>query len=115
MHEIGVLNEVLKTAEAAAAENNISSIKFISLEVGELSGYLPVFFEKYFPVLIEDKPIFENCELKMTIERGEGLCTDCHSLYNIMKQEGKCPKCGSRNKTVLSGKELKLKQIGVDA
>ena len=84
MHEISVLKRAVDLAEQTAIDNNIDRIAYITLEVGELSGYLPVFFEKYFDVVIEDRPIFEGAELKMIRPRGEGLCLDCHAMYNVM-------------------------------
>ena len=112
MHEISVLNRAVDLAEQTAIDNNIDRIAYITLEVGELSGYLPVFFEKYFEVVIEDRPIFEGAELKMIRPRGEGLCLDCHAMYNVMANEGRCPKCGSRNKKILGGQQFLLKEIG---
>ena len=44
--------------------------------------------------------------------RGEGLCLDCHAMYNVMQNEGMCPKCGSRNKKILGGQQFLLKEIG---
>ncbi len=111
MHEIGVLYEAVKAVENVAVQNNISKVKQITLEVGELTGYLPVFFEKYFSVVTDGKEMFKDCELEIIIENGEGLCTDCHALYNVMKHEGKCPKCESRNKTILSGQQFRVKDI----
>ncbi len=52
-----------------------------------------------------------NFLLKM--KRGEALCNKCHSLYNVMRCEGRCPKCGSRDKTILSGQSFIVKEIGV--
>lgn len=112
MHEISVLKRAVDLAEQTAIDNNIDKIAYITLEVGELSGYLPVFFEKYFDVVIEDRPIFEGAELKMIRPRGEGLCLDCHAMYNVMQNEGMCPKCGSRNKKILGGQQFLLKEIG---
>lgn len=112
MHEISVLKRAVDLAEQTAIDNNIDRIAYITLEVGELSGYLPVFFEKYFDVVIEDRPIFEGAELKMIRPRGEGLCLDCHAMYNVMQNEGMCPKCGSRNKKILGGQQFLLKEIG---
>ncbi len=85
MHEISVLKRAVDLAEQTAIDNNIDRIAYITLEVGELSGYLPVFFEKYFEVVIEDRPIFEGAELKMIRPRGEGLCLDCHAMYNAWR------------------------------
>ncbi len=72
MHEISVLKRAVDLAEQTAIDNNIDRIAYITLEVGELSGYLPVFFEKYFEVVIEDRPIFEGAELKMTWRTRDG-------------------------------------------
>ena len=114
MHEISVLHKAVELAEQTAMDNKIDHLSYIMLEIGELSGYLPVFFEKYYPVVIENRPLFENCELKMVIARGEGLCLDCGAMYNIMSTEGQCPKCGSRYKKILGGKQFLLKEIGYE-
>lgn len=112
MHEISVLHKAIELAEETAKENGIKHLSYITLEVGELSGYLPVFFEKYYPVVIENRPLFQGCELKMIIARGEALCLECNALYNVMRTEGKCPKCGSRYKKILGGQQFLLKEIG---
>lgn len=112
MHELGALNEAVKVAERVAKENNVDKIKILTLEVGELTGFLPVFFERYFSVMVEENPLFSECELKIESVRGEALCNECHALYNVMKNEGQCPKCKSRNKTILGGQEFKVKNIG---
>lgn len=114
MHEISVLYKAVELAEQTAKDNGIEHLSYITLEVGELSGYLPIFFEKYFPIVIEKRPVFQGCELKMIIARGEGLCLDCHAIYNVMKCEGKCPKCGSRYKKILGGQQFLLKEIGYE-
>ena len=44
--------ELAKTVEA---ENSLKKISSITVEVGELSGILPVFLEKYYPFVIENR------------------------------------------------------------
>lgn len=112
MHEIGVLHKAVELAEQTAKDNGIEHISYITLEIGELSGYLPVFFEKYFPVVTENRPAFEGCELKMIMARGEGLCLDCNAVYNVLECKGVCPKCSSRYKKILGGRQFLLKEIG---
>ena len=46
MHEISVLQKAVDLAEQTAIENNISRISYLTLEVGELSGYVPQFFSQ---------------------------------------------------------------------
>ncbi len=112
MHEISVLQKAVDLAEQTAIDNHIERIAFLTLEVGELSGYLPVFFYKYFPIVTENRPVFEGTELKIITAAGEALCEECHAMYNVMKNEGKCPKCGSRRKRILGGQQFLLKEIG---
>ena len=71
-----------------------------------------IFFEKYWPVVTENRPVFEGCELRMSIARGEALCLECNALYSVMACEGVCPKCGSRYKKILGGQQFLLKEIG---
>lgn len=112
MHEISVLEEAVKLVEEVAEQNQIEHVTYVALEVGELTGYLPVFFEKYFPIVTEDKPRVKDAVLHMDLVKGEALCMECQTLYNVMKNEGTCPKCKSREKKILGGQQFLVKEIG---
>lgn len=111
MHEIGVLYKMLEQVETVAKANHVKQIKAIEVELGELSGMLPVFFEQYYPVVAGNREAFRNSELIIKEIPGGGLCLDCSTLFNVMKCEGKCPKCGSRNKKILGGRDFVVKNI----
>lgn len=111
MHEIAVLYKAIEQAEAVAAKNNVKKISTITVEVGELSGILPVFLEKYYSIVTENRELLKGSDLLIQIVPGEALCDECHALYNVMKNEGKCPKCSSRCKTILGGRDFVLKNI----
>ena len=112
MHEIGVLTKTVDLVERVAKDNGLDHVGYITLEIGELTGYVPLFFEKYFPVVTEGRPVFEGTELRIRAVRGQALCSECQTLYNVMKQEGRCPKCGSREKKILGGQQFLVKDIG---
>ncbi len=111
MHEISVLEKVVQLCRKAAEENKVENIKEISLTVGELSGYLPYFFTEYFPIITKDEPLFEGTKLNIYETRGEALCKECGAMYKVSTTEGACPRCGSRNKTILGGDEFRLEQL----
>lgn len=111
MHEIGMLRQTAELAQSVAEENGIDEIKSITIEIGELSGALPYVFTEYFPFIAEKYSILKNAELKLLTAHGEGLCSDCHCLYNIQRQNGICPRCGSESKTVLGGTDVKVLNI----
>ena len=73
MHELGVLMQAVKTVNRIAEENRIGKIKQMTLEIGDESGFLPVFFEKLFPVASENYPKLAEAELRMETAPGKGL------------------------------------------
>ena len=111
MHEIGVLKKAVDLCNQIAMDNDIDEIQAINLEVGELSGYLPVFFEKYYPIVIEDYPRLKKSHVNCIVIKGQAVCDDCQTFYNVMKHKGICPKCKSRNKKVISGQDFRVKNI----
>ncbi len=73
MHELGVLCNAVKTVNRIAEENGIKRIKFMTLEIGRDSDFVPAFFEKLFPAAKEHFPIFKKAELKLEMADGKGL------------------------------------------
>ena len=73
MHELGVLKNAVKTVATVAEQNHITRIKHITLEMGEHSSFVPVFFEKLYPVAIDGLPLFKDSELRLITVPGTGL------------------------------------------
>ena len=73
MHELGVLRNAVKTVTEVAEKNRIDRIKFITLEIGESSSFVPAFFEKLYPAAIDSLPLFEGSELRMVKVSGKNL------------------------------------------
>lgn len=113
MHEISVLENVLKSCREIAKNNNVEHIQQITLSVGELTGYIPYFFTEYFPIITKGETLFDQTELVIHEIKGEALCDECGSMYNVMKNEGQCPRCHSRKKTIIGGEEFILEDIHV--
>lgn len=111
MHEIGMLEKAAETISNVAVNNNVERIKYVTIEVGELSGALPQIFKEYFPIVQEHFPVLDGTELLIKEVPSEGLCQECYSLFNILKNNGCCPNCNSRNKKVLGGTEVRIRDI----
>jgi hydrogenase nickel incorporation protein HypA/HybF len=73
MHELGILNHVIRTVDRIAIENKIEQIDHITLEVGKASGCVPEFLEKLFPIAIERQAKMHDAKLKIVIIEGKGL------------------------------------------
>ena len=46
MHEVGVINAILKKVEKVMKDEDMSSCDVVALEIGELSGVVPHFMEE---------------------------------------------------------------------
>lgn len=73
MHELGVLSYAIKTVDKVAEENGVERIKFITLDVGEESGFVPDYLHKLFPVAIDGKDRFDGASLNIYTVSGKGL------------------------------------------
>lgn len=73
MHELGVLSRAVSKVNGIAEQNGIERIKFMTLEVGTESTFVPVFFEKLFPLAKESYPRLRDAELKIALAPGKGL------------------------------------------
>ncbi|MDO4746635.1 MAG: hydrogenase/urease maturation nickel metallochaperone HypA [Bacillota bacterium] len=73
MHELGVLRHVVMTVARTAKANNIGKVKFITLEVGDESSYVPYYLEKLFPTAIEFYPEIGTPELRLINVAGKKL------------------------------------------
>ncbi len=73
MHELGVLRQIVKTVDRVTTQNNIKRIKYITLEVGTTSGFVPLYLTKLFPVAADAFPKLAKTKLKITMVPGSGL------------------------------------------
>ncbi len=113
MHELGVLSEVIRTITELADAQNIEKIDSVVLEVGELCGMVPMYIEDCYPAVTFNKPRFVDSKLEIVVVPGEAKCQDCGEVFNVVKNEGYCPKCKSFEKDVVSGLEFMIKEIRV--
>ena len=73
MHELGVLNQMVKTVSRIAEENRIAAIRHITLDVGKVSGFVPRYLTKLFPVAADSCPALQKTKLRIEMVEGRGL------------------------------------------
>ncbi len=113
MHELSILVETVRIVEELAEQQNIEKVGAIVLQIGELSSVVPQFMEEYFPLVVENKPIFKDTKLEIEMLPGMAKCQKCGDVFNVVKNEGYCPKCRSFDKDLLCGQEFLIKEIVV--
>ena len=112
MHEINIVRSMVKTVTEFARENKLDRVNEIVLDIGEVSLVIPKYVEELYP-LVAKGTMLEDTKLVINMIPGMAECNDCDEIYNLIEQDGRCPNCGSLDKTVLSGKDFTIREIHI--
>lgn len=110
MHELGVVIEVVEAVENFAKKNEITKIDTLVLQIGELSSMIPRYIEACYSVAV-DGTLLQDTKLEIEILPGNAICKNCNVVFNLIQNNGRCPKCGSIDLDILCGKEFTIKEI----
>ncbi|MBQ0017982.1 MAG: hydrogenase maturation nickel metallochaperone HypA [Clostridiales bacterium] len=113
MHEVTLIYGIADVVEKTEKENGIDHIDSVVVQIGELSGVITEFLDKYYPMFAETIPALAGSKLIIEDVPAIGRCNDCGTEFDIVAEEGVCPNCESRRKTVLSGTDFFIKEIRV--
>lgn len=111
MHEVGIINAMLKTLEKVMIQQKLTKVEKIVLQVGELSGVVPRYLLDCFPVAVH-KTRFQDTKLELDIVPGMVKCNGCGLEFNGLQHDLTCPTCGNgQDLQRLAGNELLIKEI----
>ena len=112
MHEIGVVRSMVKTVTDFARQNGIREIAEIVLDIGELSLVIPKYVEDIYPAVVKDTWL-QDTRLVIHSIPGMAECDECNELFRVIEHKGYCPRCGSFDKTILSGRDFLIREIHI--
>lgn len=111
MHEMSYCLKMVNLAIETCKENDIKKVDKILVEVGQMTGVLPYYLQKYYPKAVKDT-ILEDSTLEVIEVLVQTKCDQCGNIYNPKKEEKYlCPKCGSGMGKVIKGRDVILKQV----
>jgi len=113
MHELGIVIEVVKQCELLAKQNDVAKVTKVTLEVGEVSGVVKEYFIDAFKWFTKKSEFMKDCELDYVSIQGISYCEDCKKTYPTTKFGKECPFCHSNRTYLVSGQEVKIKDIEV--
>ena len=112
MHELGVVFQVMKTVENLAVENNLTEIKSVTLEIGEVSTVIEEYLRKCWKWSVEKKSeLLKNTELLVEKIPAITFCEECEKHYETVMHGKICPYCGSTHTYLIQGNEFNIKEI----
>ncbi len=107
MHELGIVNYVVKQVEKLAVENELTKVESVTLEFGEVSGVVPSYLVKYWDWYVKK----EDSVLKYETLPAITWCDNCKGEYPTVQYGKTCPYCGSGETWLLRGQEMNIKEI----
>ena len=111
MHEMGIMSAMLRSIDQILeAEENVSHVEKIVMQIGETSGVVPKYIEDCYKAVAYGTS-YENTVLEIEVIPGIVVCKDCGEQFNAVVHDLKCPQCGKEQLTPLSGCELMIKEI----
>ena len=114
MHELGIVFYIIDDVKEVAAENAVTSVLRVTLELGEVSGVVPSYLDDAWKWACRREPLMDGCELAVETIPAVTLCEDCGAEYGTVAHGRTCPICGSPRTHLLRGNEVMVKEIEVE-
>ena len=114
MHELGVTFHIMDHLEQVAAENNVTKICKVTLELGEVSTVIESYLRNCWKWAAAKRPLFSEAELIVETLPAVTYCEDCGKTYGTVAHGKVCPHCGSDRTYLLQGSEFNIKEIEVE-
>ncbi|WP_328476818.1 hydrogenase maturation nickel metallochaperone HypA [Streptomyces sp. NBC_00377] len=112
MHEMSVALAVVdQVAEAAERAGEVTAVRSVRLQVGELAGVVPDALAFSFELACAGT-LLEGAELITEQVPGQARCTPCAHEWAVgMPPRLTCPVCDGTNTELLAGRELRITAV----
>ena len=114
MHELGIVFNITKQIDEIAKENKVNKVTSLTVEVGEVSTVVPEYFKDCFEWAKKKTEYLKDCKLNLVVLSALSYCEDCKQTYNTVQYGKTCPHCKSEHTYLVTGNEVKMKQIELE-
>jgi len=113
MHELSIAQSIVDIIGQYVPQQNRHTVRSVKVRIGDLAGVVPDSLSFCFSAITSGTPI---AEALLEIEHVPYVlhCAACQSDSATEPGLAVCPRCGSRQTTILSGTELQVVTIDVD-
>ncbi|MDP1658852.1 MAG: hydrogenase maturation nickel metallochaperone HypA [Methylotenera sp.] len=112
MHEMSLAENVLQIIEESARTQHFQQVYIVVLEVGKLSAVEPDAMRFCFDAVMRGT-LAEGAQLQIIETPGLGICLVCGAEVKMQEQYGLCPHCASPRLKVISGNQMRVKDLSV--
>lgn len=113
MHEMSIAEGIVVSLEESAKQHQFTRVKKVWVEVGRFSGVEIDSLRFAWDVVTRDS-LVAGAELDIIEITGIAWCFTCGENKPVANRYDPCPTCGGHQMQVVSGNELKIKEIEVE-
>ncbi|MEU9335574.1 hydrogenase maturation nickel metallochaperone HypA [Streptomyces sp. NPDC048290] len=115
MHEMSIALAVIEQVEEAAGRaGDVTAVRTVRLQVGELAGVVPEALAFSFELACAGT-LLEGAELVAETVPGRARCAPCDHEWAVgMPPRLSCPRCRGSGTDLLSGRELRITSVRWD-
>lgn len=109
MHELSITQGIIEICLQHAASRHITSVE---VEIGVLSGVDPEAVAFCFEASTRETPM-HGARLRISEVPATGSCQECGHDFRLLSLYDACPQCSSYRVTVMTGDEMRVREIEV--
>ena len=109
MHELAITQSVVEAVVERVGERRVTRVR---LSIGRLSGVVVDSVRFCFDLVAEGTSL-EGAELEVDEPTGHCRCVDCAAEFDVDDPIVLCPRCGSADVDVQSGRDLRIVSVEV--
>lgn len=113
MHELGIAQSILETAEETLRQHPRARLAKVGLRLGVLAGVDRESLDFCFGVLVRDSP-HAGAQLEIDWRPMVHECLACHREFAVENWILRCPRCGGGDTRFRSGRELEVAYLELE-
>ena len=113
MHELSVTSGLVKMVNEEGKKAGANKITKVNIVIGKCSCLVPQILKDYYALLSEGT-ISEGADIDIKRLPGKVRCHNCNLESEIPDFRVVCPNCGSRDTTLIQGKEFYLDSLEIE-
>jgi len=113
MHELSIAQSIVDIVRQHLPKEEAVSVRSVRLRLGVMAGVVPDSLEFCFAAITEGTPL-QGARLEIEQVPLRAHCTGCGRDGEIAPTLFACSECGGTSLTVISGREMQLRDIEVE-
>lgn len=111
MHELGIVFHIIDAVEKVGAENALTSVSSVTMEVGEVSAVISSYLQDCWQWAVKRSDLLDGAKLIIETMPARTVCNHCKKTYGTVAYGRICPFCESADTVLLTGNEISIKEI----